>query len=115
MGQEHSLPEGTLVLTGGYRWKPIETVKVGEMVIGWDRGSGFAKKNAKRHAHEGRQPKLLPRYVYALSGVTKTHSYESETVELVLASGKTLICTPDHLWLDHSLFGKFVNAPRRSG
>jgi intein/homing endonuclease len=94
-GQEHSLTGDTLVLLSDYTWKPISDVVVGEKVIGWRDRTECCSKYSKMCA--GKKMHHLWKEFYR-TNVLKTHSYESEVLEITLESGNVLRCTPDHLW-----------------
>lgn len=110
-GQEHSLTGDTLILTEDYTWKPISSIKTGDRVMGWKDRIHCCSKYAELYA--GKTPHHLWKEFYR-TGVIKTHSYESEILELTLESGKILRCTPDHLWYNGRVNRKdHFQAPKR--
>ena len=80
-GDEHSAPGGSLVACCDYKNRPIETIKEGDEILGWDSRPPNFFDNTLRGS------KVL--------GVLKR---VAPVVELTLASGHKLQCTPDHKW-----------------
>lgn len=71
---------GTLVTMGDWSQKPIEQVKIGDVVIGWDRNSKSGRATLRRSIVESTKTKL------------------AETARSTLVNGDILIHTPDHKW-----------------
>lgn len=67
------------IIMGDWRAKPIGEVKKGDEVIGWTR----IKNNRKR---------------LCKSKVLKVQSRKAQVVKVIMKSGRTIRCTPDHRW-----------------
>jgi hypothetical protein len=85
----------TRVLTSDLKWVPIETLKVGDDLAGFDEFSSFGKEgpNVWRHWRK-----------------TQVESYEVANLpcyELFFEDGTTITCTKDHRWLVNSGGTKF--------
>jgi len=93
-------PAEAPVLMADLTMKPISEVKAGDVVMGFD----------KRERRDGRQRrfKLTP------SKVKETHRYEGAAInKLILDSGETIRCTPDHRWFtkDRTSMGREMYLP----
>lgn len=94
------LPKNTKVWMGDYTYKNIQDVRPGEIVIGWVRGTG-----PKQQTRGGSDTEYMTRRKrFCTDGlvraqVTETHQLMDRTVTIHFESGRTLRCTPDHLWL----------------
>ncbi len=71
---------------GDYTWRAIETIKEGDVVIGFDREPN---RTERKHAHR----------LIRSTRVTKTFQREAEIVELKVSTGKTIYVTPSHKML----------------
>lgn len=79
-GEEHSIPaEGRIWMADGSH-KAIGKVHRGDEVVGW--------------VQRPQRPYLCK------SQVLGVKSYESELVQVTFESGRSLVCTPDHRWLN---------------
>lgn len=98
-GEEHSCPGDSLVLMGDYGYKKIEEIAVGDTVVGWSKRSSPSKRYGAEAlvAEKNTNSKRL-RETLAKSVVLHVKSYESDIVEVTMASGTKFKCTPDHLW-----------------
>ena len=67
-------------------FKSLDEVRVGDEVMGWERGPATEKQTGLRRLK--------------LSTVVAKRSRWSEMVRVELESGRSLRCTPDHLWLN---------------
>lgn len=65
-------------------FKAIGDIEVGDTIIGFEKDPILEK---------GKHPRLRPAKVLA------THHHVSEVLEVTLASGRTIRCTPNHRWL----------------
>ncbi len=74
-------PAGTPILMADFTEKNIEDIKAGDEVIGFSIGKG-----------KGSKGKLIKTKVRATGGRM------SPLIEATLASGRKVICTPDHKW-----------------
>lgn len=83
---------GTRVLVGDYTWRPIETLREGDIVIGFDREPN---REERKHAHRLIRP----------TRVTKTFQREAEVVALKVSTGRTVYTTPDHKILTRKRLG----------
>jgi hypothetical protein len=72
---------GTLVLMGDWTYKPIEQVRVGDEVVGFETGIGKGNKMTL----------VKTRVVCAKSRITEAKEY-------ILKSGQSVKCTPGHKW-----------------
>lgn len=95
-GEEHSCPAGSLVTMGNGTCKPIERIQVGDVVLGWVE----PERQAERYGIKT----LNARGKWAVKRITRsvvlgTKSYFSEVVRVTTQSGKSFVCTPDHLWM----------------
>lgn len=79
-------PAGTQICMADQTLKPIETISVGDRVVGVRRRIG-------RHSARGQHPDFL-----CLSKVIRVFSRRAELVKITLRSGNVLRSTPDHLW-----------------
>ena len=77
------LTAGTKVLTADLRWVPIESIKAGDMLVGFDEDSGG----------RGVGRKLRPAIVHA------TTNMEAETIRIRTADGSVITGTPQHRFL----------------
>ena len=75
--------EGTPILMADLTYKPIQDIKIGDLVI------GLEKKQYNKHRL----------WSYVISEVTDIHSRESEVVSLIMED-RTTVCTPDHKWAE---------------
>jgi DNA polymerase I-like protein with 3'-5' exonuclease and polymerase domains len=73
----------TRVLTEGFEWKPIGDIKVGERLVG---------------VEEVPQPGFNRKFESA-EVLAKTVSVRADTLRLRFASGREVVCTPEHKWL----------------
>ena len=71
-------PPEAPILMADYTFKELGKVQVGDLVMGWDQVHDYVK--------------LVP------SEVLATHTREAPLVQVLLESGTSLRCTPDHLW-----------------
>ena len=100
-GEEHSQPPGSLVLCGDYTYKPIESLKANDIVIGWNRRNNrwySPPEESKWHSSEVHftQDSLVK------TRVMGTHKRRAQVVKITLDSGDVLLCTKDHKWLGGS-------------
>lgn len=92
----------TPVWMGDLTFRPAGSVQVGDSVIGTERRFG--------KTGDGKQKRSF----LAATRVTKTHARTADRVRLTLRSGRTLVCTPDHLWAykaDGRLAGSTAKVP----
>lgn len=73
---------GTKVLTRDLRWVPVEALRVGDPIIGFDEEIKHGGVRKLRNAE-----------------VTGIITRPADVVEVVLSNGDVLQCTPDHKWL----------------
>ena len=73
---------GTRILTRDLRWVPVETLRLGDKLIGFE---DVSTKENRRHFSE--------------SFVTGNGIKNAEVFEVVLADGKSLFSTGEHKWL----------------
>jgi len=80
----YCLTPGHRVLTRDLRWVPVESLRVGDQLWAFteDRQSG---------GHRDRR--------WCASEVTATSPGEAEVLRILLSSGRSLECTPEHPWL----------------
>lgn len=84
-GYSHNCNTGEApVWMGDLNFKDIRDVKVGDTVMGWKRVPA-GKQTLNR---------------FARGEVLSIQSREAPVVQVTMASGRTLRCTPDHLWLN---------------
>lgn len=76
---------GTRVLTEDLIWKPIEDIREGDYIIGFNREPLQVRHHAKRILQHTR--------------VTRTFNREANVVALTVSTGKTTYVTPDHKFL----------------
>jgi len=90
----YCLPLDAPVWMGDYSFRPISTVRVDDEVIGWCRShpERSRAKNPARYETD----RLCRAKVLAV------HRTRQALVKVTLASGRTLVCTPDHRWLSAS-------------
>ena len=92
------LPEDSQVWMGDYSYKAISDVKVGDTVIGWERGlSPHAQRLRLRPDTQG--PRQFLTDTLTRATVQAVHRFQDKTLTLHLASGRSLRCTADHFWL----------------
>jgi predicted phosphoadenosine phosphosulfate sulfurtransferase len=72
-----------------FSFKPIGEVRPGDEIIGWEPAAG-------RRAAQGTQRNQLAR-----ATVIATHKRHSKVVKVTMESGRTIRCTPDHLWMHY--------------
>jgi hypothetical protein len=97
-GEEHSQPPGSLVLCGDYTYKPIESLKADDIVIGWNRRRNrrySPPEESKWYSHDVHftQDSLVK------TRVMGTHKRRAPVVKITLDTGDSLLCTKDHKWL----------------
>lgn len=103
------LPPDAQVWMGDYTYKPIGEIKVGDVVIGWQRGketrrqqpaavkTHYANKN-KKYANKNK--KYSTDHLVRAT-VTATHEFTDQTLTIRFASGRSIRCTADHQWLTY--------------
>jgi hypothetical protein len=96
-------PPEAPILMGDYSLKPIGEVQEGDEVIGWE------KKFGRRASG-----KVAPRNSLSRSIVKEVSKFHSKIVKVTFESGKTIRCTPDHLWLLYGRSGEF-GPPKEGG
>lgn len=74
-------PPEAPIWMGDLSFKPLGEVKIGDEVIGWNKGVSATRR------------KLIKTKVVAV------HRHLAPLVSVVLNSGRTVRCTPDHRWL----------------
>lgn len=72
-------PDAPVLMADG-TFKEIGQIVPGDLVVGFD--------------------KTIPRLELQPTRVVATERHEADLVKVTMESGKTLYCTPDHLWLD---------------
>jgi len=73
---------GHKILTADLKWVNVETLKMGDAVLGFDENG---KQNCRRH--------------FKLAHVTSNIPMMKEAVEISFADGTTIQCSTDHPWL----------------
>lgn len=91
-GQEHCSAEGTLIWMGDYTFRPIQDVKVGDEVIGWNRRVANAGQSDTVDV-AGRITRTPCR-----TKVVSTGHRRAPVVKVIFESGNFVVCTKDHLW-----------------
>lgn len=97
-GEEHSQPPGSLVLCEDYTFRPIESLKAGDVVVGWNRRPNrrySPPEKSKWHSSEVHftQDSLVK------TKVMGTYKRRAPVVKITLDTGDVLLCTKDHKWL----------------
>lgn len=72
-----------------YSFKPIGEAKAGDEIIGFAPVVGARAKQGK------------PREQLVRSTVLSVHKRHSAVVKVTMESGRTIRCTPDHMWMHH--------------
>jgi len=88
-------PAGSLIWMGDGSFKPIEEVRPGDMVI------GFEKCESRRK--------------FAYSKVEEVFTRKADVVKLTLESGSKVFCTPDHHWFTGRPEPQFEYMPPKVG
>lgn len=105
-------PAETPIWMGDYSFKPIADVRVGDTIIGFD-DSGIGKIGVGRGRGQKRRT-LMPAVVTAVHVIS-----QQIVIKLVMRSGRTIRCTPEHRWLQvkHGklMAGNLDYAPARIG
>lgn len=83
------LEPGTRVLTEDLRWVPVESLQVGDRLVGFD------EQTPKRGKGRTWQP----------ATVTETSILQAPRLELRTESGKAIKCTGEHMWLTKRVAG----------
>lgn len=86
-----------------YTFKPIDEIKPGDKVIGWE---------TNRNVWGSGRRQLTPTTVLAVN-----RRMAPEVVKITFASGRTVKCTPDHEWLRYYVpgpDGRILNGPEKS-
>ena len=85
----HCLPGDAPILMGDLTEKAIKDIKEGDIVIGWDRT--LSKK----------YPSNKPQRKLKETEVIGVYKRQSKLQKVILQNGYTVICTPDHKWLNY--------------
>jgi superfamily II DNA or RNA helicase len=81
--RRHCCEQDTPVWMHDLSYKPLKDVRVGDEVVGWQKNKGS------------------DRYGLVASKVLRVLKRKAGCVKVTFASGRTVICTPDHLWRSH--------------
>lgn len=87
------LPAESPIWMNDFTFKPISAVKPGDVVIGWRKQMALPGRGAKGVFQRNWLCSSI------VSGVTELTP--TPIVKLTLGSGRTIRCTPDHLWLNN--------------
>lgn len=97
-GEEHPCPHESPVWMADYTFKPIGEVRVGDHVMGWERRN----TPAKRHGHEKSSFKgQFTSDTLTKARVTHVRVLTRDVVKVTFASGRSLVCAPEHTWLNY--------------
>ncbi len=81
---ERCVTAGHRILTTDLRWVPVETLQLGDKILGFEEKAVGGQGSRRR---------------FAIGEVTSNESFEAEAWELILEDGSTLVCTEAHKWL----------------
>jgi superfamily II DNA or RNA helicase len=106
-GIRYCCPPDAPVWMGDLTFKPIGDIRPGDSVVGWKRSNDRPDRPRKGF---GGQNRLCTAKVLAVGRRV------APLVKVTMASGRTLVCTSDHMWASmHKSNGKYIWCRTRKG
>lgn len=97
-GEEHPCPGESPVWMADYTFKPIDKIKVGDSVLGWQKRQAPAKRYGKE---KGRAKGNFLCDALQKSTVLAVVRLERPLIEVEFASGRKIRCAAEHTWLNY--------------